>query len=173
MGRSLKKDPKVLGQKYMLMKFKQPPLKLEAFSKRNVRTQFAALCYRVHKDEVQILLVTSRSSKRWILPKGWPMVGETPAQAATTEAYEEAGVQGKASNICVGLYSYTKYISKEENLPCAVSVFPVHVKKLLSDFPEAKERKRKWFSLKKASKLVREPELRKILAHFDPALLQR
>ncbi len=173
MGRVLKRDPKVLGQKNMLMKFKQPPLKLEAFSKRNVRTQFAALCYRVHKDEVQVLLITSRTSKRWILPKGWPMEGETPAQAATTEAFEEAGVRGKASNICVGLYSYTKFMGKDDPLPCAVSVFPVQVKKLVDDYPEAKERRRKWFSVKKASKMVREPELKKILTHFDPALLQR
>jgi hypothetical protein len=59
-----------------------------------------------------------------------------------------------------------------DDLPCAVSVFPVKVKKILKTYPEAKERKRKWFSLKKAAARVREPELRKILKHFDASLLK-
>ena len=145
---------------------------MEATSKRDVRTQFAALCYRVHNDETQILLVTSRQSGRWIIPKGWPMEGETPAQSAATEAYEEAGVEGKTYNVCLGLYSYTKIMDGTDDLPCAVSVFPVKVKKVLKSYPEAKERRRKWFSVKKAASRVREPELRKILKHFDPALLE-
>ncbi|MFY0690611.1 MAG: NUDIX hydrolase [Paracoccaceae bacterium] len=152
---------------------KQPPLRLDSFDKRGVRTQFAALCYRVHKDETQILLITSRTSQRWIIPKGWPLEGVTPAEAATTEAYEEAGVKGKTSNICIGFFSYTKFIEKGEGLPCAVSVFPVKVKKLLEKYPESKERKRKWFSQKRAASLVREPELKKIIKHFDPALIER
>lgn len=146
---------------------------MEANNKRDVRTQFAALCYRIKNDRTQILLVTSRQSRRWIIPKGWPMEGATPAQAAATEAYEEAGVQGKAFNICLGLYSYTKLMDGEDDLPCAVSVFPVKVKKLLKSYPEAKDRRRKWFGVKKAATQVREHELRKILKHFDPALLER
>ena len=155
-----------------LIRLKQAPLRMEATSKRDVRTQFAALCYRVHNDETQILLVTSRQSGRWIIPKGWPMEGETPAQSAATEAYEEAGVEGKTYNVCLGLYSYTKIMDGTDDLPCAVSVFPVKVKKVLKSYPEAKERRRKWFSVKKAASRVREPELRKILKHFDPALLE-
>ncbi|MFC6583776.1 NUDIX hydrolase [Sulfitobacter aestuariivivens] len=54
-----------------------------------MRTQFAALCYRVKKGKVQVLLVTSRGTKRWIVPKGWPMDGKTPAQSAALEAWEE------------------------------------------------------------------------------------
>ena len=100
------------------------------------------------------------------------MEGETPAQSAATEAYEEAGVEGKTYNVCLGLYSYTKIMDGTDDLPCAVSVFPVKVKKVLKSYPEAKERRRKWFSVKKAASRVREPELRKILKHFDPALLE-
>ena len=155
-----------------LIRMKQAPLRMEAANKRDVRSQFAALCYRVRNKETQVLLVTSRQSKRWIIPKGWPMEGETPAQTAATEAFEEAGVEGKTYNICLGLYSYTKFMEDEDNLPCAVSVFPVKVKKVLKTYPEAKERRRKWFSVKKAAARVREPELRKILKHFDPALLE-
>ncbi|MEM7471978.1 MAG: NUDIX hydrolase [Pseudomonadota bacterium] len=142
--------------------------------KREVRTQFGALCYRVLNNETQVLLVTSRTRGRWIIPKGWPMEGATPAEAAATEAYEEAGVQGKTLNICLGIYSYTKMMGDDEmDLPCAVSVFPVRVKKVMRDYPEKAERKRKWFSVKKAAAKVREPELRKILKHFDPSLLER
>lgn len=155
-----------------MIRLKQAPLKTASFSKRDLRTQFGALCYRVHNEETQVLLITSRTSKRWIIPKGWPQEGETPAQSAATEAFEEAGVTGKAVNLCVGMYSYTKIMDEDQDdLPCAVSVFPIRVKKLLDKYPEAKIRKRRWFSLKKAAGLVKEPELRKILKHFDHALV--
>ena len=157
-----------------LLRLKQAPLKMTGSQKREVRTQFGALCYRVHNEETQVLLITSRTRGRWIIPKGWPVEGATPAEAAATEAYEEAGVSGKTFNICLGLYSYTKMMAGDDmDLPCAVSVFPVKVKKVLRDYPEKAERKRKWFSIKKAAGKVREPELRKILKHFDPSLLER
>ncbi len=158
--------------KMSLVRLKQAPLRMQAARKRDVRSQFAALCYRIQNEEAQVLLITSRASRRWILPKGWPMPGETPAEAALTEAFEEAGVVGRPFNVCIGLYSYTKVMEGEANLPCAVSVFPVKVKKLKRTYPEANERRRKWFSLKKAAARVREPELRKILKHFDPKLLE-
>ncbi|MEL7345614.1 MAG: NUDIX hydrolase, partial [Pseudomonadota bacterium] len=73
-----------------------------------MRTQFGALCWRIKNGETRILLVTSRRTKRWILPKGWPLHGATPAKAATREAWEEAGARGKARPICLGIYSYLK-----------------------------------------------------------------
>ncbi|SFR57983.1 NUDIX hydrolase [Litoreibacter janthinus] len=154
-----------------LIKLKHPPLRMEGSHKRDVRTQFGALCFRVQGEETQVLLITSRSSRRWIIPKGWPMEDQSPAQAAAIEAFEEAGVEGKAFNICLGLYSYTKFMGRSENLPCAVSVFPVKVQKTLKVWPESKERTRKWFSVKKAAARVREPELRKIIKNFDASLL--
>lgn len=157
-----------------MISLKQAPLKTATFAKRDLRTQFGALCYRVRKDETQVLLITSRTSKRWIIPKGWPQDGETPSQSAATEAYEEAGVSGKTTNLSIGMYSYTKIMDEDQNdLPCAVSVFPIRVKKLADEYPEVRLRKRRWFSLKKAAGLVKEPELRKILKHFDPAILER
>ncbi len=155
-----------------ILQMKQAPLRMDANNKRDVRSQFAALCYRVHKDETQIMLVTSRERGRWIIPKGWPVEGATPAQAAATEAYEEAGVEGKLFNVCLGIYSYTKVMSDTDDLPCVVSVFPIKVKKVHDTYPEADERKRKWFSQKKATARVREPELRKIIKHFDPNFLR-
>ncbi len=152
-------------------KIKQIPLKLGEESKRSVRTQFGALCWRKHRDEVQVLLVTSRRSRRWVLPKGWPQDGATPAEAALTEAWEEAGVRGKVQAICLGIYSYTKEMNDAPDLPCVVAVFPVKVVKLAKDWPEADERKRRWFPIRKAAGLVREPELASMLKKFDPSAL--
>jgi 8-oxo-dGTP pyrophosphatase MutT (NUDIX family) len=152
-------------------KIKQEALQLADHDKRNVRTQFGALCWRRRGDEVQVLLVTSKRSQRWILPKGWPMHDATPAEAALTEAWEEAGVVGKVKTICLGIFSYQKELSDESNLPCVVAVFPVKVKTLEKFWPEKEQRQRKWYSLKQAANLVDEPELSAILKKFDPSAL--
>jgi 8-oxo-dGTP pyrophosphatase MutT (NUDIX family) len=74
---------------------KQLPISVGGGKKSDVRTQFAALCYRVVKKKVKVLVISSRGTGRWIVPKGWPMDGKTPADAALQEAWEEAGVIGK------------------------------------------------------------------------------
>jgi 8-oxo-dGTP pyrophosphatase MutT (NUDIX family) len=138
-------------------------------TKTDVRTQFGALCWRIRHDQVEVLLVQTRRRKRWIIPKGWPMEGQTPAKAAATEAYEEAGIEGKIAPVCVGIYTYTKYPkSGGDPIPCMVAVFPMQATKTLKDYPEKSERKRKWVTLKKASKMAAEPELAQILRYFDP-----
>lgn len=146
---------------------KQHPIRIAPTGKAEVRSQFGALCYRIKDGKVQILLITSRDSGRWIIPKGWPLSGETPAGAAATEAFEEAGVEGKLSDHTLGFYSYEKRIDSRR-LPCVVAVFPIRVKKLLNDFPEQGQRQRKWFSRKKAAECVREPELKRMIRDFDP-----
>lgn len=149
---------------------KQRPLRLGDNGKNEVRTQFGALCWRRRAGAVEILLVTSRRRKRWIIPKGWPVDRATPSAAAETEAYEEAGASGKVSPVCLGLYSYEKETVRDEWLPCVVAVFPIKVKTLHTAYPEKGERKRKWFSQKKASKMVDDPELSALIAGFDPAI---
>jgi 8-oxo-dGTP pyrophosphatase MutT (NUDIX family) len=146
----------------------QMPIRTDGARKEDVRTQFAALCWRERKGEVQVLLVTSRDSGRWVLPKGWPIDGLTPAEAALREAWEEAGVRGRASEVVAGLFSYRKAMDDEDWLPCVVAVFPVEVKDLAGTYPESEERRRKWFAPKKAAQKVREPELREILRRFVP-----
>lgn len=136
-------------------------------AKTDLRTQFAALCYRMKNDKVQVCLVTSRRSGRWIVPKGWPMDGETPMDAAATEAYEEAGVRGKIHARPVGVFSYYKVRSDDE-LPCIAVVYPLKVKKVLRQWPEKKERSRKWLSRKKAAALVDDAELATIIQTFEP-----
>lgn len=144
----------------------------EDASTTGMRNQYAALCFRRKKNGVEVLLISSRDSARWIIPKGWPMAGKTPAEAALTEAWEEAGVKGHALDLCVGLYSYHKAMADGQSVPCVVAVFPVEVKRLSDTFPEAGQRRRKWFSPKKAAARVREPDLQLILREFTPPKLK-
>jgi 8-oxo-dGTP pyrophosphatase MutT (NUDIX family) len=138
--------------------------------KTDLRTQFAALCYRIKDDKLQFCIVTSRRSKRWIVPKGWPMHGETPMDAAATEAFEEAGVRGKIYPRPIGVFSYYKVRSQDE-LPCMAVVYPLKVKKILKRWPEDRERERKWVSRKKAAQMVDDPELSVIIQTFNPDLV--
>ena len=153
-----------------MAKVKQQALDLENYSKRDVRTQFGALCWRLHNGKIQVLLVTSRRSRRWIIPKGWPQDGATPVEAAASEAWEEAGVTGVSDGRCIGIFSYSKDTDDLGALPCVAMVFAIEVQALADDYPEAKERKRLWVSRKKAAKLVDEPELSRIIRDFDPRL---
>lgn len=151
------------------VKTKQSRIVLGKTPKTGVRTQFGALCWRVRNGKLQVLLIKSRRRKRWIIPKGWPMEGETPAQAAATEAWEEAGARGKVAGVCLGIYSYLKFKRYDgDPMPCIVAVFPLKVKKLHDDFPEKGQRKRKWMSPRKAARRVDNKELAQMLANFDP-----
>lgn len=147
---------------------KQLPISLHGARKGDVRTQFAALCYRIKRGKVQILLVTSRGSKRWIVPKGWPMEGKTPADSACHEAWEEAGVTGKPDGPCLGVYSYAKEMGSMDDLPCLAMLYPVAVKSLAKKYPERGQRRRRWVSRKRAAKMVAERELAQLIMDFDP-----
>jgi len=150
-------------------KFRQARLRVPEKQKRQLRTQFGALCWREKDGEVQILLVTSRGRGRWIIPKGWPVNGQTPSAAAAAEAWEEGGAEGVPGKDCLGIYSYLKAPErKRAKVPYVVAVFPFQVERLQDDFPEAGQRRRKWASPTKAAKLVEEKDLAKIIRHFAP-----
>nr|WP_319247260.1 NUDIX hydrolase [uncultured Celeribacter sp.] len=156
-----------------MMRLGQHPVRLGRSGKDGVRTQFGALVWRYRKDKLQVLLIKSRRSKRWIIPKGWPMDGQTPMQAAAVEAWEEAGIKGRPLPICIGLYSYLKTAPEEGlPLPCVVAVFPLQARWVFDKYPEAGQRKRKWMSLKKAAARVHEPELAQIIRNFSPRRLR-
>lgn len=127
------------------------------------RTQFGALCWRLHRGRVEVLLITSRDTGRWVIPKGWPIAGRSPEGSAAQEAWEEAGVTGEGAQAALGLYAYDKTRKTREALPCVVQVYPLRVEALAKRFPERKERRRRWFAVEKAAKLVAEPELRAML----------
>lgn len=130
-------------------------------------SQVGALCWRHNRGVIEVLLVTSRDTGRWVIPKGWPMQGRSAPEAAAREAWEEAGVQGAISEAAVGLYTYAKRRVPKAPLPCAVTVFPLRVEGLASRFPERKQRQRKWFAARKAARKVDEPELREIFLRLD------
>ena len=116
--------------------------------------------------------MTSRGSGRWVLPKGWPMHNQTPSQAAAIEAWEEAGILGVAHDKCLGVYSYMKAIDKQR-LPVVTMVYPVEVNEVRKKWPEASQRRRKWFSLKDAAKRLDEKQLKSIVKNFSPDMLAR
>lgn len=128
-------------------------------------SQSAVIAYRKGKKGLEVLLVTSRDTRRWVLPKGGVEPGLSPAQSAAKEAWEEAGVEGKVAKAAVGSYRYIK-----PDLPdtpaCTVEVFPMEVTEVLSEWPEKRERRREWLSPQAAAKRVDEKKLKKILRDF-------
>jgi len=149
----------------------QSPMRLSGVNKRETRSQFAALPFRWRKSELELLLISSLDTKRWIIPKGWPIHDHTPGEAAAREAWEEAGVRGLVGETCVGFYSYNKRLPDGGGIPCIVAVFPLEVRKLDKDYPEAGKRRLKWMPQRKAALRVEEPDLQKILRNFSPEVL--
>ena len=127
---------------------------------RQPALQVAALC--VDGDTGKVLMITSRGTGRWIIPKGWPMPGRSLAEAALQEAWEEAGVRAKTGEE-MGSYHYDKDQDRGFAVPVEVRVFLVAVEALADDFPERGERRRRWFAPSEAAGLVAEPELAALL----------
>jgi 8-oxo-dGTP pyrophosphatase MutT (NUDIX family) len=137
-------------------------LRTDVMAKEKFEKQVAALPYRQHGRGLQVLLITSRETRRWVIPKGWPMKGKKDWNAAATEAFEEAGIKGEIGHKTIGLYHYVKR-RPAGDLECEVVVYPMEVKKLLDKWPEKSERERKWFNAAKAAKLVDEEGLKAII----------
>jgi len=132
-----------------------------------VLPQAAALCYRIEKGRLRVLLITTRGAGRWIIPKGWLIDGISPAQTAAQEAWEEAGVLGQCAGR-IGQFTHIKNGADQRPAPCLVDVFPLRVQSISRHFPEKGMRRRKWFSPKKAALKVRSPELAALLRSFRP-----
>ena len=118
---------------------------------------------------VSVLLVTSRESKRWVVPKGNPTSSDPPHVAAAIEAEEEAGVRGTVCPIPLGSYRYRKRRKTGASLMFDVDVYPLLVSQELDAWKEAGERTRKWFSLQEAAGMVEEPDLAELIRSFNVA----
>ena len=129
------------------------------------RLQYAALPWRVFDGALEIMLVSSRETKRWIIPKGWPMSGRSGAAAAAIEAMEEAGLLGIIAEEPFGHFAYSKRFSRGEEL-CKVEVFPLRVARQRDSWPEKHERETRWFPVAEAMELVSDPELADVIAAF-------
>lgn len=137
---------------------------LHPLLQRPKRLQVAALCYRNEGDSKEVLLVTSRGTGRWILPKGWPINGLDAGQAALQEAWEEAGVRkGAVDGHAIGTYTYDKALDEGWSIEIETLVYPVEVEDMRETFPECRQRQRTWVAPAKAANMVREPELQSIL----------
>jgi 8-oxo-dGTP pyrophosphatase MutT (NUDIX family) len=124
------------------------------------RLQYAALPFRCRAHaSVQVMLVTSRETGRWVVPKGWPIAGEAPHVSAAREAIEEAGVVGIVGRDSIGMYSYEKRLASGAIVICEVQVFPLKVERQHEDWPEKEQREFQWFSPTDAANVVQEPEL--------------
>ena len=132
-----------------------------ATGRRAPALQVGALCR--DRANGKVLLVTSRGTGRWIIPKGWPMEDRSLAAAAMQEAWEEAGVSGDILADELGRYAYDKIQEDGSAIPVEVRVFTIWVETLADDFPEAGQRRRRWFAPAKAAALVDEKSLRKLL----------
>jgi 8-oxo-dGTP pyrophosphatase MutT (NUDIX family) len=131
---------------------------------RPKRVQFAALCTRETDTGPEVLLITSRDTGRWIIPKGWPMNGKDGAETALQEAWEEAGVRAPVpAKDPIGHFTYDKILKDGSALPVLTSVYRIVVRDLADDFPESRERTRDWVTPAVAAERVNEPELRDIL----------
>ena len=126
--------------------------------------QVAALCLRDGPHGTEVLMVSSLTTKRWILPKGWPMEGRSLAEAALQEAWEEAGVTGIVEPAAVGHFTYRKLVKRTIPVTCRCAVFRISVDSLADRWPEHNRRQRRWVPLAEAARIVDEPELRSLLA---------
>jgi 8-oxo-dGTP pyrophosphatase MutT (NUDIX family) len=132
--------------------------------------QYGALCFRYKEDgsEIEVLVITSRESRRWIIPKGWPMKGKKPYEAAAVEAWEEAGMRGRVKKKPVGRYTYLKELADGNVAFCIVDMFQIEVTEMMTDFKERGQRVFDWVSPSEAARRVREIELKSLLVNFKP-----
>lgn len=126
--------------------------------------QCAAICYRSGDNgETLVLLISSLGTKRWVIPKGTLEPGEKPHKGAEREAFEEAGILGKAHRGATGFYTYVKEAGRA---PYIVSVFLLRVKSISKHYREEGQRECVWVSPSEAATMVQEPELQGILRRY-------
>jgi len=142
-----------------------------------ILNQAGVIAYRVLDGKVQVLLMTSRDTGRWIIPKGNINGRSTPSKAAEKEAYEEAGVRGAiTSSTPLGIYTYSKKLESGKARAATVEVYLLRIKERLKKWPEKGERKRSWVSTKKAVGLIEEPGVVPLLhrlMEFEDTLANR
>ncbi len=136
-----------------------------------------ALAYRRVGEEpdapIEIMLVTSRQTRRWIIPKGNIDDGMSSHAAAAQEAEEEAGVRGDVSQDPLGSFTYDKYIVGGLSVTARVAVFSLAVREVLDEWKESKWRRRKWFAIDEASDAIQESGLREIIGSFAATMRDR
>ena len=127
--------------------------------------QYGALPFRLDPD-LEILLVTSRETGRWVIPKGWPVRSMSGRRTAALEALEEAGIEGVVAKAPLGEFDYPKVLKSGENQPCRVTVFALKVVAQRDAWREQTQRSTRWFGWREAADAVQEPGLKQIILDF-------
>ena len=131
--------------------------------------QYGVLPYRMTSDgSLSLLLVTSRDTGRWVLPRGNLVAGLSPPLSAAREAFEEAGVVGALLDRPTGSYRYKKRRRSGRLVDAEVTLYPLKVAELKPDWPERGQRELRWFSPEEAAAAVDEPGLKSIILAFAP-----
>lgn len=134
------------------------------------RHQMAALPWRRRDDGViEVAIVQSRETKRWIVPKGWPMRKLSEAHAAEREAFEEAGLLGEIAKHPIGHYDYWKRL-KDNFILCRVNVYPLMVAQQAEEWPEKGQREMRWLVPELAAEAVDDPGLKLLILHLAEAM---
>jgi len=134
------------------------------------RVQYGALPWRMRDGTLEVLLLTSRGTGRWVVPKGWPHDAFSSAHSAAQEAWEEAGIRGTVTREPIGSYRYDKTRDEGGSVECVVYVHALEVKEQLDDWPEKGQRELQWFPRDVAAGNVDEPELRDLILCYGPPL---
>jgi 8-oxo-dGTP pyrophosphatase MutT (NUDIX family) len=138
---------------------------------QGVGTQFAALPFRVTPEGLRVLLLTSRETRRWIIPKGWPIHGLKPRDVAAREAFEEGGLVGRlVGKHPIGSYHYSKRLPDYQDKLCYVRVFLLRVDHQVDEWPEKEQREWRWVDPIKAASMVDEGGLAEIIRSAFPAI---
>jgi 8-oxo-dGTP pyrophosphatase MutT (NUDIX family) len=131
--------------------------------------QIGALPVRRNGDgSLEVMLVTTRKTRRWVIPKGWPWPGTPDPDSAAGEAREEAGVVGQPEAECIGSYHYAKR-RRSGIVPVRVAVYLIEVQDELDRWPEQDQRQRAWFTVAEAAAAVDEPDLRALIERLADA----
>ncbi|WP_225421056.1 NUDIX hydrolase [Sphingomonas parva] len=132
--------------------------------------QFGVVPVRIAEGEVRILLVTSRDTRRWVVPRGNPIPNLSPEQTAAQEAFEEAGVRGSVRSPPLGSYRYDKRKRSGVVVPTEVRLFTMMVEEELDSWPERNQRERRWFAPDEAADAVHEADLKLLLRGVEAPL---
>jgi 8-oxo-dGTP pyrophosphatase MutT (NUDIX family) len=132
-------------------------------SDQQAKRQYGVIPYRRANDGIEIMLITSRKTRRWIVPKGWPISRKPSREVARLEALEEAGLEGTIGKRPFGYFHYPKRLRDGSVVVCRVDVFALEVGRQRETWPECSERKRRWFESRRAIELVRERELKTLI----------
>lgn len=148
----------------------KPSIKKKRPSDGRPLQQYAALPYVRNEDgEIEVLVMSSRETRRAVIPKGWPMRNRKNWKTAEIEARQEAGVIGEIGHRRIGQYHYWKRLPSSFVL-VRVAVYPLRVTRQLTEWPEKHQRTQKWVRPQDAAILIDETELGDVIVAFAKSL---